>query len=150
MNEQVLVVDDDDAIRYTVSLILQRAGYRVSQAGDGEEGLTMIHKADKEGAPYDLVVTDVCMPRLSGCRLIELLRQAGMDLPVIVMTGVADKVLSERLSQLGCGDLFEKPFDLKEMLNRIGNILPGKGQNSLAGDRRAPSQGRSHEVAAGL
>jgi len=150
MNEHILVVDDDGAIRFAVSLVLQRAGYSVSQAVDGQEGLNMIHKANAAGDPYDLLVTDIRMPRMSGCRLIELLRQAGMDLPVVVMTGVADGVLSERLNQLGCGDPFEKPFDLKEMVNRIGKVLPDKGQTSHIVDRRKPLRGKSREVAAGL
>lgn len=150
MNEQILVVDDDGAIRSTVSLVLRRAGYKVSQARDGAEALAVIREAHEEGVPFDLLVTDMGMPRMSGWQLIESLKGAAMDLPIIVMTGVSDAVLCERVGQLGWGDLLEKPFDLKTMVARVGKILQGKEKRRETGDRRRALTARSLETPLGL
>ena len=150
MTRQILVVDDDSAIRYAVSLFLRRAGYRVSVAKDGQEGLVMIAKAQDEGLPYQLLVTDIRMPRMSGDRLIASLRRVGADLPVVAMTAVADPVLRHRLAALGCVDLFEKPFDLKRMKARIGEIFEEKDQSRDSVYRRMPLGEESRGVPAGL
>ena len=79
---RVLVVDDEVEIRTLLSRRLQRAGYTVDEAGDGQEALALV---DRE-AP-DVVVTDMSMPRLDGLGLLQELRRRDPDLPVIVLTG---------------------------------------------------------------
>ncbi len=97
---RVLVVDDEVEIRTLLSRRLQRAGYTVEEAGDGEEALVLV---DKE-AP-DVVLTDMAMPRLDGLGLLKALRSKDPDLPVIVLTGYGS--LDNAIQAIREGTLFD-------------------------------------------
>ncbi len=114
---QVLVVDDDDGIRTVVTWQLERDGFAVEVAPDGESALAQIAAS----AP-DLVVLDLSLPGLSGLDVLALLRRAG-DLPVIVLTarsGENDRVLG---LDLGADDYLVKPFSTLELAARIRSVL---------------------------
>src|SRR2546423_12523526 len=80
----ILVVDDEGAIRYSISKTLQRVGYQVSAAASGEEALTML--GDQT---FDVVLTDIRMPGLSGVELLAKIKEKAPDSIVILMTGYA-------------------------------------------------------------
>jgi DNA-binding response OmpR family regulator len=100
MRARVLVVDDDPEVRALVSRRLQRSGYSVEEAADGEEGLAFVRKE----VP-DLVVTDMAMPRLDGLGLIQALHRIDPELPVIVLTGQGS--LDNVIDALRDGALFD-------------------------------------------
>jgi two-component system, OmpR family, KDP operon response regulator KdpE len=113
----VLLVDDDPAIRDSLSKELRAAGYTVVTAANGAEGLT----AMQSHAP-DLILTDLAMPRSDGFELISALR-ATSSVPVIVLSvrgGDADKV---RALDLGADDFVTKPFSVNELLARVRTQL---------------------------
>jgi two-component system response regulator MprA len=121
---QVLVVDDDRAVRESLRRSLEFNGYRVALATDGAEALASIASA----AP-DAVVMDVMMPRLDGIEATRALRAAGSDLPILVLT--ARDSVGDRVEGLDAGadDYLTKPFALEELLARLRALL-----------RRAPSR----------
>jgi CheY-like chemotaxis protein len=82
---QVLVVDDEPAIRQLIRRMLEPEGYRIEEAGDGSEALRSL-----KSQPADCVITDICMPGMGGCDLIASLRRVAPLLPVIAITGAAD------------------------------------------------------------
>ncbi len=109
----VLVVDDDPAIRDSLSNELRAGGYTVSTAGDGREGLD----AFGSRAP-DLVLTDLAMPRSDGFELISAIR-ATSRVPIVVLSvrgGDPDKI---RALDLGADDFVTKPFSVPELMARI-------------------------------
>jgi two-component system KDP operon response regulator KdpE len=109
----ILLVDDDAAIRDSLSNELRAAGYPTTTAVDGADGLRLFRSA----AP-DLVVTDLAMPRSDGFELIAALRAAS-PVPIIVLSvrgSDADKV---RALDLGADDFVTKPFSIAELLARI-------------------------------
>jgi len=115
---RILVVDDEAAITSNLSPLLERAGFDVLVAADGERGLSLA----KQQAP-DLIVLDILMPRLNGRELLRTLRNEGNWTPIILLTQVGDS--SERTMALGEGadDYLNKPFDPHELIARIQAVL---------------------------
>ncbi len=105
---RVLLVEDEDGVRRTAARLLGREGHDVTQATDGLEA----RKLWAAEGPYDLVMTDVVMPRRGGIDLVKQLRDEGMQAPVILCSGYADELRdTETIDDLGARFL-EKPYDL--------------------------------------
>lgn len=113
---EVLLVDDDPALRNQLARLARRAGFEVRTACDGVEALAEIRRKEP-----DIVVTDVHMPRMQGPRLIELLRQIPTmaDRPVIVVTADADRQTKIDLLSSGADDFVLKPVDGEEFRARL-------------------------------
>ena len=125
MKAQILLVEDEEALRLTLSDRLRSEGYAVDSAGDAEEGL---HKATR--LPFDLVILDIMLPGRSGFDLCREIREAGLATPILLLTArtqTVDKVVGLKL---GADDYVTKPFEAIELLARIEALL-----------RRAPTRG---------
>jgi len=111
---QILVVDDDQAVRDSLARSLRYVGYEVATAVDGVEALARL-----AGSKTDAVVMDVMMPRLDGLETTRLLRQSGNDVPILVLT--ARDAVDDRVDGLDAGgdDYMVKPFALDELLARL-------------------------------
>jgi two-component system response regulator MprA len=114
----VLVVDDDRAVRDSLRRSLEFNGFAVSLATDGAEALAAIGKARP-----DVVVMDVMMPRLDGIEATRALRAAGNDVPILVLT--ARDAVGDRVEGLDAGadDYLTKPFALEELIARLRALL---------------------------
>lgn len=116
---RILVVEDDPAIRGLDVKLLRRAGFSsVDSAVDGMEGWEAL-----VSRPYDLLITDLNMPRMSGAELIRRVRCAGMNLPIILATGAA---LEEEMVQeawFATVSLLAKPFVSAELLGKVREVL---------------------------
>jgi two-component system, OmpR family, response regulator MprA len=119
---QILVVDDDRAVRDALARALELGGFDVALAADGEAGLALM----EEFAP-DVVVLDLMMPRLDGLQACRLLRERGDRTPVLILTARAE--VSERVEGLeaGADDYLTKPFALEELLARLHALLRRTG-----------------------
>jgi DNA-binding response OmpR family regulator len=115
---QILIVDDDPAIRKVVQYRLEAAGYQVWVATGGLEALEIV---DKRGLPH-LAVIDVMMPDMNGFDLCEQLL-AYSDLPVIMLTAVSDEQTVVRGIRLFAEDYITKPFRPSELLARVERVL---------------------------
>jgi two-component system response regulator MprA len=115
---RVLVVDDDKAVRESLRRSLEFNGYDVALAADGAEAL-----AGMATSQPDVVVMDVMMPRLDGLETTRAMRQAGHDLPILVLT--ARDAVGDRVEGLDAGadDYLTKPFALAELLARLRALL---------------------------
>lgn len=115
---RILIVDDEVAITSNLSPLLERAGFDIIVAADGNQGLKLV----QEQTP-DLIILDVLMPRLNGREMLRTLRNQGNWTPVILLTQVGDS--SERTMALGEGadDYLNKPFDPYELIARIQAVL---------------------------
>jgi len=116
----VLVADDDPDIRSLVTLRLERSGYEVVAAGDGEQALA----AALERTP-DLALLDVMMPKLDGYEVTERLRQeeATRHLPVILLTARVQETDIARGVEAGADDYVKKPFSTSELRDRVQAVL---------------------------
>lgn len=113
---RVLVVDDDNAVRSVLQLILRRAGYDVTLAGNGLEALEVMRSGGT-----DLVLLDIEMPGMNGLEFCEHLRSnpAWLKVPVIMMTGRPVEGIPEKVAQAGALELVTKPFDRTTLLEKI-------------------------------
>ncbi len=110
----ILVVDDEGAIRYSVSKTLQRVGYTVHEAASGEEALEMMKKQD-----YDVVLTDIRMPGLTGVELLKRIKEAAPDSIVILMTGYASLGTAVESLRLGAHDYLIKPSSSQDIRQSV-------------------------------
>ena len=112
----VLIVEDEKNIVDILRFNLQREGYQTLEAYDGEVGL---NKARSEKP--DLILLDVMLPRMNGFEVCRALRQAGDNVPVIILTAreeETDKVLG---LEIGADDYITKPFSMRELIARVGD-----------------------------
>lgn len=113
--KRLLVLDDDPSIRRTSAEVLERAGFFVDCGEDGEEGWAALN-----AAAYDLVITDQQMPRLCGFDLLCRMRAAGMNCPVVLVTG--SHHLDARISEV-FDAVLHKPFFLYELVVTVQRVL---------------------------
>jgi signal transduction histidine kinase/CheY-like chemotaxis protein len=116
--KRVLLVEDSEGVREFVRSVLVAAGVVVTVARDGSEGLSV---ARADGYAFDLVITDIVMPGLNGPQMVDRLREARPDLPVLFMTGYADSA-STREELRSEEELLEKPFSARALLDAIQTV----------------------------
>ena len=118
---KILVVDDDETFTDLLSMKLAENGYFVEKVADGWEALkrlTVNH--------YDLLITDLMMPEISGLTLLSLLKNYVYGkLPVIIISSLDQSTTILSGMGLGAEDYFVKPLNFERLLNRIRNLMPG-------------------------
>lgn len=114
--KHILLVDDEETIRVTIGTILSRTGFKIDEALNGQEALALFQK---HAEYYDVVVTDLSMPEMSGVELAEAIRETGSDIPIILSTGelgVADK---SEYKDSGISNFIQKPWTPTELIEMI-------------------------------
>jgi two-component system, OmpR family, response regulator len=114
----VLLVDDEESVQKLLTYPLEREGYRVVQARDGEEALVRFGEE-----PVDLVILDLMLPRVDGLAVCRRLREERSAVPIIMLTArgdEGDKVLG---LELGADDYITKPFSIREFMSRVRALL---------------------------
>jgi PAS domain S-box-containing protein len=122
-SETILVAEDEPAVRALVRNTLERQGYRVLEARDGGEALTL---AQEYAGRIDLLLTDVAMPVLDGRELANRLRNSFAGMRVIYMSGYVDDVL--RPMETRSGPFFQKPFTATALAQLVREVLDGRQQ----------------------
>jgi len=117
MNETILLIEDDEALAQLVQLLLERAGYAVKAATNGEAGLEIARHT-----PPDLVLLDILMPDMDGWHVYEALRRI-TDSPVLFLTALGDEHNITYGLGLGADDYIVKPFGYKELVTRVKAAL---------------------------
>ena len=114
----ILIIDDEKAIRKALTEILSAEGYKTEEAGDGEEGL----KKFKEKS-YDVVLCDIKMPKLDGIEFLQKANESNADVPVIMISGHGNIETAVDAVKKGAFDYISKPPDLNRMLITIRNAM---------------------------
>jgi CheY-like chemotaxis protein len=123
---RVLVADDDLELVDVIADMLERLGAVVIRAGNGAELIDRL--ADK--GPFDLVVTDIAMPWMTGVRAMRAARTAGIGTPVIVMTALPDERIPTQVQALGWNAvLLRKPFGITEFESVASGLLAQRGRD---------------------
>lgn len=118
MAQTILLIEDEEALRMTLSDRLGSEGYAVECAHDGQEGL---QKAIR--SPYDLILLDVMLPRKNGFDVCREVREAGLETPIIMLTARGETVDKIVGLKLGADDYVAKPFDMMELMARVEAML---------------------------
>jgi DNA-binding response OmpR family regulator len=125
----ILLVDDEESIQTLLTYPLERDGYTVVQARDGEEAL---ERFDQD--QVDLVVLDVMLPRLDGLEVCKRLRSQS-NVPIIMLTARGEELDKVLGLELGADDYITKPFSIREFRSRIRALLRRASSPHLAGER---------------
>ncbi|RJQ43624.1 MAG: response regulator [Gaiellales bacterium] len=116
MQGKVLVVDDEEVIRDVCSQILENEGYEVVTAASGMEALRLVSSGDEH---FDVVVTDIMMPDMSGLELLEVIRRTSLDINPVVITGLGTFEMATQSDRLGAKEFVVKPFTPDELSEAV-------------------------------
>ncbi len=120
--QTILVIDDDENLRDTIAMLLEREGFRVVQAADGKAGLDQALVAKPA-----LLLVDLRLPVISGMDVCKRLRSSGVTTPIIVLSALGDELDKVLLLEIGADDYVVKPFGTRELLARIRAVLRRSG-----------------------
>lgn len=134
----ILLAEDDRALSALVKTYLIDGGYEVTACFDGDEAF-----AAMESKRFDMIVTDVMMPKTDGFELARRVRESGSDIPILFMTALDDKPSKQLGYKLGIDDYVVKPFDADLLVLRVAAILRRanieKSRELVAGNLRMNS-----------
>jgi DNA-binding response OmpR family regulator len=117
-NGHILIIDDEAALRQTLARILQNAGYEVTTAENGEQGIAFI-----QSTRFDMVFMDLCMPGLHGMEALKLIHASQPDLPVVLFTAQPDLNSALDALRYGATDYLLKPLKPQDIIDRAQSIL---------------------------
>lgn len=117
-----MVAEDDRSANKLISAVLRKDGHEVLSAADGQEALDIL-----ESEHADLIVSDVMMPRVDGIELVRMLREAGWDTPILMLTARQDRETLHGSFLTGADDYLTKPADMKELVLRVRALLKRSG-----------------------
>lgn len=120
-DESILVIEDDQGIRLLVSRLLQKAGYAVTLATNGEEAL---HHIDG-GLKADLVLSDIVMPKMGGMEFLQHFRDRGNTAPVLLASGYSSRAITPELTLRGEVAIVQKPYSPDDLLRKVRSMLDG-------------------------
>ena len=121
--KNILLVEDEDAVRLFATRALQDKGYTVTQAREGQEALKEIEKALEKGISFDLVITDVVMPTMDGPTFVRQVQKKYADIQVIFISGYAEDAFRQKIKGDRDIHFLSKPFTLKQLAEKVKEAL---------------------------
>lgn len=120
MTASILIVDDSPSLRMAIRLALTGAGYSVTEAGDGQEGL-----ARANGDRFDMILTDLNMPRMNGLEMIQEIRKSPMQsgVPIVFLTTESDDAMKQQAKAAGATGWLVKPFVPEQLIKIVKKVL---------------------------
>ena len=118
MNERILIIEDERTLLETLKYNLEKEGYQVHTATDGEAGLALARSTKPE-----IIILDLMLPRMDGISVCRTLRREGMEVPILMLTARAEEIDKVLGLEMGADDYVTKPFSLRELLARIKALL---------------------------
>lgn len=119
MAKNILVIDDEELIVRTLSKLLEKNGYSVLVAKNGQDALAMV-----EEESFDLIVADIRMPGINGVEIIEAIyKNLGKNIPTIFITGYADEEIRQKAKALKPIAYIYKPFDIGDLVEEVKEAL---------------------------
>jgi CheY-like chemotaxis protein len=126
---RILIVDDERRLVVYLQSVLasEFPGYQVDAAYSGEEALSRL-----AAGKYDLILADLRMPGFDGLELVRGVRYFEPNVPIILMTGYGSEAVQEEAARLGVSHYLDKPFDVEELFETVGRLLPGRSEGGDA------------------
>ena len=126
-NERILLVDDEEPIIRLEKQMLERLGYQVTEYSSSEDAFKEF-KTNSEN--FDLVITDMAMPNMTGDNLAKKMLSIKADLPIVICTGFSEKINKKQAQAIGVKGLLMKPVVKREMAQMIRKVLDEANKNS--------------------
>ena len=119
MKKKVLIVDDDKIMRKIEKEIIEVINaLEVFEATNGKDAFNLLQEKS-----FDLLITDVCMPEMSGIELVDKLRASGISIPILVLSGTSSQHIRNHLKSQKLIQFIEKPFSIDRLANTIQNLV---------------------------
>ncbi|RED52479.1 hybrid sensor histidine kinase/response regulator [Aestuariispira insulae] len=131
----ILLVEDEDAVRLFAARALRSKGYKVLEARTGEAAVEIIDEGEQT---FDLLVTDMVMPRVDGATLIRHVRKVLPDLPVVCISGYTQDSVAKEVAELPNVHFLPKPFSLKQLATRVKDALDQQTDSQKTGNTSGP------------
>ncbi|MGW8324158.1 MAG: response regulator [Desulfobacterales bacterium] len=134
-SSSILLAEDDKEMRSLLALMLRKEGYQVCECMDGLSLLDMLSSfflPDEEHENFDLIISDIRMPGVTGMEILMGANELDDFPPIILITAFGDKETHVQAERLGAVALFDKPFDIDEMLEKVRTILPPRHNRDLS------------------
>ena len=138
---RILFIDDDKAGREVALFNLRRAGYEVTPASDGQEGISLFSPEK-----FDVVITDVKMPGLSGIEVLRRIKKQASEIPVLVITAFGNVETAVEAMKEGAYDFIGKPFHREQLLLSVGKALERRRLTEEVRDLRVRISGVAREI----
>jgi two-component system chemotaxis response regulator CheY len=122
MRGGVLVIDDEPDVRKVVRLTLEKAGYYVVEAEDGDQAIQVLNEGEHPMV-LDVIMTDIRMPRINGLEAMTYFQREYPSVPLIVLTGFPDLEMAMQLMKRGVTDYLVKPVDREKLTSAVANAL---------------------------
>ncbi|MDX2415632.1 MAG: response regulator [Bacteroidales bacterium] len=119
--KRVLIIDDEPVILVMLKKMIEKAGYKVDLASNGNEGLELLR-----GKPFDLVITDIIMPEKEGLEIISIMRKEFPAIKIIAISGggrLSPDGYLESANLLGAKKVLKKPFTMDEIVGAVNELL---------------------------
>jgi CheY-like chemotaxis protein len=120
----VLVVDDEQTVRSVAKLCLERAGFEVMLAESGFAAIDVLR--GEKGADVVLMLLDMSMPGMNGKDVMAKVRQAGIEIPVLICSGYSDAEVSREFSGLDIAGFIQKPFSSRQIVAAVRNAIAAR------------------------
>jgi len=129
---RVLLIDDEETIVRAMAALLEDLGCNVVRSADGREGLELALRER-----FDVIISDIRMPRLGGLELVSALREHGLSVPVLLISGHGDERITEKAAEVGAAGFLQKPVALRELVEylRQYGMAPTQEEESKQGRR---------------
>ncbi len=115
---RILLTEDDNSLRHFLARSLEIAGHEVLAFGDGEDALPVLN-----AGPFDILITDIVMPRLGGLELAQIAKEVRPSLPIIYITGFAAIASEAETDEGDLSQLLSKPFHLNSLVEAVDRAL---------------------------
>lgn len=129
----ILLVDDENNVRYTLARILQSRGFEVKEASQGREAMSVLATGGIQA-----IVSDHSMPGMTGLELLKKIRDSGSQLPFILMTAYGSEEVAVDAMKCGASDYLKKPFPNDALIEALGRALKQSGDQKQASGKRSP------------
>lgn len=119
---KILVIDDEKNVRDVIRLHLEQAGFHILEAGNGEEGISIL-KEENNMVNVGVILCDIRMPKVNGIEMIDYLKQEAPGIPIAVITGYPDTELAVSLLKKGVKDYLVKPIEKEKLLDTVERLV---------------------------
>jgi DNA-binding response OmpR family regulator len=119
----ILLVEDDIELDSIITMYLESLGFNLFNAPDGDKALKLLDELLNKKIYLDLLITDLNLPLIGGLKLIEVIQKRQISLKYLVISAFVTESTENRLQELGCSNILEKPFSPEILLEKINSIL---------------------------
>ncbi len=121
--KRILLAEDEVQTRRSIAIVLENAGYSVHEVVNGFDAADCLINSMADMNRFDLLLTDIVMPEMSGLELVNMIKQRQISLPIVIISGYGDRRMRLQLVGLGYSHFLDKPFEPEVLLQSIENAL---------------------------